>query len=680
MTRAVTLAFSLLLTLTAIPSSPPPAQAGSDRQELVSVTVGGHSGCAVSAEGDAACWGTVHGNLLVPPTGSFTTVSAAQYHACGLKSDRTLACWGSSSAGILRTPEGTYISVDVAGVDTSCAVATDGEVTCWNYYGTDPFIEPAPEGPFVAVTVGPDHACGIQGSGAIACWGNNFSGQAPDAVNGSFTRTSAGAAFTCAIDADAALSCWGRHFASYDYSGTFIDVSAGQDHVCAIRTDASVACWGSDLDGQTDAPAGSFTHVAAGHLYTCAARTDLQLVCWGATRSPYLVPVMGSGPVEPATLDREYAWRFYGIEQSPAQTFRLTAGSLPPGLSLRTDGWVTGIPSETGTWPATVHASNGIGPDYEQTFELVVQPIPVFRLSGADRYATSAAVSSATWAGRPIRAFIATGANFPDALAAAAAGGSDFASGPILLVKHDAIPASVASELTRLRPYRITVLGGTSVVSSDVEEALKSYASTGDVTRVAGPDRYATAAEVSRTFFPRGVKRAFIATGTDFPDALAGAAAAGAWSSPLLLVGRDAIPATVAAELQRLEPRRIYVLGGTSVVSQAVEDLLGAYSADVVRLAGSNRYATAEAVSKANFALGAKRVYLATGLGFPDALAAAAAAGIHDSPLLLVPATSIPPVVASELNRLKPDAGYVVGGTSVVSKSVEDALKHYVAR
>src|SRR5438034_1366672 len=84
---------------------------------------------------------------------------------------------------------------------------------------------------------------------------------------------------------------------------------------------------------------------------------------------------------------------------------------------------------------------------------------PAFeRREGADRYATAAAVSRATFTSDVPRAFVASGQTFPDALAggpAAKAGG-----GPVLLVARDALPQPTADELRRLQPKTIVVLGG----------------------------------------------------------------------------------------------------------------------------------------------------------------------------------------------------------------------------
>ncbi len=194
-------------------------------------------------------------------------------------------------------------------------------------------------------------------------------------------------------------------------------------------------------------------------------------------------------------------------------------------------------------------------------------------------------------------------------------------------------------------------------MSDGVKNDLAAY-TTGTVTRLAGSDRYATAAAISAATFAPGVSIAYIATGLNFPDALAGAAAAGSQGAPVLLVGQDDIPDATAAELVRLHPGRIVVLGASGVVSDGVASSLQTYtSGSVTRLAGSSRYATAAAISAATFAPGVSIVYLATGVNFPDALGGAAAAGSQHAPILLVTRDSIPAATAAELKSAQPGPG-----------------------
>jgi putative cell wall-binding protein len=297
----------------------------------------------------------------------------------------------------------------------------------------------------------------------------------------------------------------------------------------------------------------------------------------------------------------------------------------------------------------------------------------VARMAGSDRYATAAAVSAQTFgAGAPV-AYVATGTDFPDALAGAAAAGS--LGGPILLTQRSSLPAATATELRRLKPRRIVVLGSTGVISASVESTLRSYAGT--VQRQAGSDRYATAAAVSRATFGAGAPVAYVATGTNFPDALAGGPAGGAKDGPVLLVKGSSIPPATATELGRLKPKKIVVLGSTGVVPASVEQSLRAYSTNVSRAAGSDRYGTAAKVSATTFGTRVPIAFVATGADFPDALAGGPAGGFRGGPILLTQASKVPQATLDELTRLKPARIVVLGSAGVVSDAVAKRLWAY---
>jgi putative cell wall-binding protein len=190
----------------------------------------------------------------------------------------------------------------------------------------------------------------------------------------------------------------------------------------------------------------------------------------------------------------------------------------------------------------------------------------VRRLAGNTRYETAAAISADTFdPGVPV-AYVATGANFPDALAGTPPAGSQ--GGPVLLTAANDLPDAVASELDRLNPARIVILGATGAVSNAVATELDAY-TAGTVTRLSGNDRYATAVAVSKASFATA-DTVFVATGASFPDALAGGPVAGIDGMPLLLVPASSLPDVVRAELLRLDPSAVVVLGGTGVVSNAV--------------------------------------------------------------------------------------------------------------
>jgi putative cell wall-binding protein len=327
-------------------------------------------------------------------------------------------------------------------------------------------------------------------------------------------------------------------------------------------------------------------------------------------------------------------------------------------------------------------ASQWLGTDYWYAFAgdphgslsgVVVSPTPttVDRFAGTNRYGTAAAVSAASFApGVPV-AFVATGGNFPDALAAGAAAAHD--GGPVLLVGPSSIPAETAAELERLRPGRIVVVGGSGAVPDSVVADLAPYATSGEVTRIAGASRYESAVLVSAATFAPGVAAAYIATGSNFPDALAGVPATGVAEGPVLLVGPDGLSDVVRAELTRLAPGRIVILGATSVVSAAAATELAGY-APVTRLAGASRYETAAAVSAGMFA-STSTVYLASAANFPDALGGGPVAATVGGPLLLASNGLLPLATARELERLHPTHVVVLGGTSSVADAAIAQLR-----
>ena len=326
-----------------------------------------------------------------------------------------------------------------------------------------------------------------------------------------------------------------------------------------------------------------------------------------------------------------------------------------------------------------VGASNGTVPILASGRTCQVPPASTARVErqyGNNRYETSAAASEDAFApGVPV-AYVATGANYPDALAAGAAAGSQ--GGPVVLVERNRLPALATTELERLDPQRIVVVGGTSVVSSYVGSLVGRYQTGGGITRVAGVDRYDTAARISNAVAP-GVGTVYVASGRNWPDALAAVPHAARAGAPILLTLPSVLPAVTRAALDRLNPGRIIVLGGTSAISAGVATALDAYDTGggVLRLAGADRYATAAAIAKFHHPTGAPLAYVATGQNFPDALAAGAAAAVHGAPTMLVRAVSIPGASATELERLNPVRIILLGGPGVVSKSVFDALAAY---
>lgn len=300
----------------------------------------------------------------------------------------------------------------------------------------------------------------------------------------------------------------------------------------------------------------------------------------------------------------------------------------------------------------------------------------VERISGADRYGTAAAISS-SWSPGVDLAYIASGVDYPDAMPAGALGGTNDA--PVLLTRPNGLPSVTAAELTRLQPDKIVVLGGSAAVADSVLAQLADYAladTPDEVSRIAGAHRYGTAAQAGLTF-PTGVQVTYIATGGDFPDALAAAARGGQLDSPVLLTKTDRLPGSTIAALQHLDPANIVVLGGSAAVDDTVMTALEDYTdGTVTRAAGTNRYGTAAALS-GDHAPGVAAVFVATGAVYADSMSGAPLTANVLGPIVLTQQDSLPSETIAELERLDPVRIIILGGTGAVSNQVQVDLAAY---
>lgn len=189
-----------------------------------------------------------------------------------------------------------------------------------------------------------------------------------------------------------------------------------------------------------------------------------------------------------------------------------------------------------------------------------VEGLTITRVGGTDRYETSRLIAAETAkrvrsAGRALdpTVFVTTGANFPDALAASPIAYAK--ARPILLTRPDALSPQVKGALSTFGAKDVIVLGSTGAVSAAVETSLSSTV-RGEVSRLAGADRYATARTIATYGRTNGLSYscAAIATGGNFPDALAGGAMAGRMGTVLLLTPSTMLDSELA-EMMLAEPR-----------------------------------------------------------------------------------------------------------------------------
>ncbi|NLI93019.1 MAG: cell wall-binding repeat-containing protein [Peptococcaceae bacterium] len=198
------------------------------------------------------------------------------------------------------------------------------------------------------------------------------------------------------------------------------------------------------------------------------------------------------------------------------------------------------------------------------------------RLAGDNRIETAVAISKKMLplAQSADSVILATSNNFPDAFAGASMGVLNNA--PLLLVDPKSDNKTTLDEIQRvLKPGgNIYILGGTGVIPANFETVLKNLQGAYSVKRLAGEDRYSTAAEIAKKVQPQHGGEVIIATGKNFPDSLSISPYAAAESIPMVLVKQTDIPDTTLEYLKDLEPTKITIVGGEGVISGNIENEL----------------------------------------------------------------------------------------------------------
>jgi alpha-tubulin suppressor-like RCC1 family protein len=301
------------------------------------VSVGNNEVCALLSNGTVKCWGSNgNGNLgngttadsniptLVLNVSSASQISV-QDGSCALIANGTIKCWGynywgnagdgtsgqsgmdptntSKSTPVLVSDINTATQVAASG-STTCALLSDGSVSCWGYggggqLGNGSFAYPTSSKYLVtgisnatSIASGDSHFCAGLSTGAVKCWGLDNSGQLGGSVPWNASK--------------------GGYLSSIPVTVTglsnIVSLSLGSSHSCGINSSGNVFCWGSNSNGQlgdnTNNDSGVITEVsgvwtmistpvqalstsnvtsiATGEAHTCALDTSNILKCWGA--------------------------------------------------------------------------------------------------------------------------------------------------------------------------------------------------------------------------------------------------------------------------------------------------------------------------------------------------------------------------------------------------------------
>ncbi|MCP3740132.1 cell wall-binding repeat-containing protein [Rossellomorea sp. BNER] len=196
--------------------------------------------------------------------------------------------------------------------------------------------------------------------------------------------------------------------------------------------------------------------------------------------------------------------------------------------------------------------------------KLKSQGLEVERIKGENRFETAAIIAKEVAPNGVNEAVVVNGRNFPDALSVASYAAKN--GSPILLTETKELPKHTKYALSKLGVSKTYVIGGKVVIKNNVLVDLPNP------VRIAGENRYETAVEVAE-YFKADQSQYYVATGTDFADALSGAALAAKDNTGILLVGKD-VPESVGSFIKENNVELLSIIGGKVAVSTTVANKL----------------------------------------------------------------------------------------------------------
>ena len=276
---------------------------------------------------------------------------------------------------------------------------------------------------------------------------------------------------------------------------------------------------------------------------------------------------------DPLALNTEVAAEIGRVLAVPPTTTASTTTST----TLAAEAAGAAKPTTTGT-VYLLGGTTAVSGDVETAVKAVNAKYAVTRISGADRYETATKIAAQVAVDDPVAGaplYVASGRDYPDGLAVAALAART--GGVVLLTDGPTMPAATLTYLQKYDPNSelLVAVGG---------PAAKATTGHGADRAVVGADRYDTARRVAERFTaPAGSARVTavgLATGDNWPDALAGAAAMGNLRGPLLLTPSASLSGSVgpavAAASSAGRPSSALVFGGPTVVSASTATAFGA--------------------------------------------------------------------------------------------------------
>lgn len=216
----------------------------------------------------------------------------------------------------------------------------------------------------------------------------------------------------------------------------------------------------------------------------------------------------------------------------------------------------------------------------------------------------------------------------------------------------------------------IYILGKEGAINSDIENNFKKNGFS--IIRLGGDNRYGTCSQINDKLSIAEKTPVVIVNGENYPDALSISSIAAASGYPILLTTQNSIPQQTIDQLAKIKPSKIYVIGGSGVISDNVYSSLKSYSNDISRIFGADRYETSMNICKTFNSGSNSTIVLATGTDFKDALVGSSVAVKYNAPIILV---------GNDASKVKEFLRYnsfknviILGNTSSISSDIEASI------
>jgi len=304
----------------------------------------------------------------------------------------------------------------------------------------------------------------------------------------------------------------------------------------------------------------------------------------------------------------------------------------------------------------------------------------VIRLAGDTRYDTMSRIIQAEVPGTSEYVVVASGDNFPDALAAAPLAGA--LKAPIVLTSGNVLSPQAEQQITRLKASKAVIIGGVNAISRATVSRIHGLVGSVPI-RISEETRYETSLQIylqgkARLGVQWSSAESIIATGENFADALSVSAYAYAEKAPIFLANpKNGFSSETLRAISGNFRHQLVVGGENAVPELVITQLMYGTSGGVgLRVYGENRYDTSRALADYMYAHNAavNNSVFATGENFPDALAGGPLAGRSNAMVLLANTPDSPSVQWAHEHSSGVNRVYLLGGASAVNRATADAV------